>query len=179
MYHNHRKSIGYLSALGGMLLMLISTAAQPYGYQWFQNSWYGPPPAMSAPHTYYGYSQAPMPQQMRPNYFNSMSGMGGNVVGVNSSLQDMGSYYLMQMHLPGVKPSDLTMRLNGQVLTIAIQATASQGATGSGQWSSFFQNMQQTFTLPQPVNSSGMRGQLENGVLTMMVPKIGQTLPGQ
>ena len=164
------KSLAYTTALGSALLLLAgASGAQPgpYGYQqWYHNTW------QSGPYPYYGQLPA------GPGHLGPMPVWGGSVIGASSSLQDMGDYYLLQMRLPGINANDLKMDINGRVLTIAIHATASQNQT-PGQWHSFFQDMQQTFTLPQPVDSARMQGNFQNGILTMMVPKAGRKLPGQ
>ena len=162
-----------------LLLLAGAVGAQPgpYGYQqWYHHAW-PTGPGMGGPYLYY-YQQMPMPPP-GGGYFGSLYGWGGNVVGSSSNLQDMGDYYVLQMRLPGVNPNDLNLRIDGRVLTITIHAAASQGAPGGGQWHNFFQDMQQTFTLPQPVDSARMQGRFENGILTMTAPKAGRMAPGQ
>lgn len=181
--YNLRNSIGLATALGGALMMIgLGAYAQPgpYGYHhWYQQNWQGTPYPV-APGMHHPYPGMMMPPPLvAPSQFAAMSGWGGNVMGVNSSLQDMGDYYLLQMRLPGVNANDLKMKIDGQVLSIAVIASSTQGSPATGQWGSFFQNLQQSITLPQPVNSAGMKGQFENGILSMMVPKAGRTLPGQ
>jgi HSP20 family molecular chaperone IbpA len=141
----------------------------PYGNPhafWQQSQWYGQPAWGGIP--YQGRPSMPLPM---PRYPAPFFHWGGNVIGASSNLQDLGDYYLLQMRLPGVQPKDLNMHLDGRALSISVQAAASQGAPASGQWHGFFQNMQQSFTLPQPVDGSRMQGYFENGILTLTLPK--------
>jgi len=103
-------------------------------------------------------------------YFGAIPPWGGNFTGSRSHLQDRGDHYLVQMRLPGVTSRDINMRFDGQVLTISVQARGDQA--NLGRWQIFSGNLQQIFILPEAVDSSRVRGQFQNGLLTIVVPKL-------
>ena len=105
------------------------------------------------------------------SYFGAMPPWGGNFTGSASNLQDMGDHYLVQMRLPGATSKDINMRLDGQVLSISVQTQGTE--TNLDQWQTFFGNQQQVLTFPEAVDNNRIRGQFQNGLLTMLVPKMG------
>ncbi len=110
-----------------------------------------------------------------PLYFGTMHPWDGNFMGSESNLHDVGDHYLLQMRLPGVTSRDINMRLDGQVLIISVQRQGGQGTQANlGHWQNYFSNLQQIFTFPGAVDSSRIRGQLRDGLLTMVVPKMAR-----
>jgi len=108
------------------------------------------------------------------SYFGTMPPWNGNFMGSASNLQDRGDHYLVEMRLPGATSKDINMRLDGQVLSITVQTQGNQKAeTNLGQWQTFFGNIQQVLIFPEAVDNKRIRGQFENGILTMLVPKMG------
>lgn len=110
-----------------------------------------------------------------PLYFGAMLPWSGNFMGSASNLQDMGDHYLVRMRLPGVRPKDINIRLDGQMLSISVQTQRSQGTEANlGQWQTFFGNLQQVLTFPEAVDNNRIHGQFREGLLTMVVPKMAR-----
>ncbi|MCU7932541.1 MAG: Hsp20/alpha crystallin family protein [Candidatus Thiodiazotropha sp. (ex Codakia rugifera)] len=181
MIKRNRKPLKRAIILGMALLLasgLLMAQAPSVPYQ----QWHAYP----LYHPYYGPNPADMIRNLNllqeqlyrqlqfytfhgPKYFGAIPSWGGNFKGTASHLQDRGDHYLVQMRLPGVTSNDIDMRLDGQVLTISVQTKDDQ--VNTGQWQTFFGNLQQVFTLPEAVDSSRASGQFRNGLLTMVVPK--------
>lgn len=91
------------------------------------------------------------------------------------SLQEDDGNYLVKATIPGAKESDINVQLDGRLLSISSQIQgggdekAGNGEViGQERYSSSFQ---QAFTLPGPVNATGMQMDFEDGVLTLTIPK--------
>ena len=91
------------------------------------------------------------------------------------NLQEQGKDYLITARIPGAQEKDININLDGRLLSISAQSQGSDKTTAdNGQvtrqerYSSAFQ---QAFTLPGPVNASGMQSQYQDGVLTVTIPK--------
>jgi HSP20 family protein len=91
------------------------------------------------------------------------------------TLKQQGDDYVVNAAIPGAKEGDIKVNLNGRLLSISSEArstekqTAQSGAVTSEEtYSSAFE---QAFTLPGPVNASGMKSNFKDGVLTLTIPK--------
>ena len=91
------------------------------------------------------------------------------------SLEEQGNNYVVKADIPGAKESDIQVNLNGRFLSISAQTQGSeQQKTDNGkvmQEESYASTFQRGFTLPTPVNASGMHSQFHDGVLTLTIPK--------
>jgi len=91
------------------------------------------------------------------------------------TLKQQADDYVVKAAIPGAKEGDIKVNLDGRLLSISSQAmstekqTAQNGAVTSEEtYSSAFE---QAFTLPGPVNASGMKSDFKDGVLTLTIPK--------
>lgn len=91
------------------------------------------------------------------------------------TLKQQGDDYVVKAAIPGAKEGDIKVNLDGRLLSISSEAqstekqTAQNGAVTSEEtYSSAFE---QAFTLPGPVNASGMKSDFKDGVLTVTIPK--------
>jgi len=91
------------------------------------------------------------------------------------TLKQQGDDYVVKAAIPGAKEGDIQVNLDGRLLSISSEArgtekqTAQNGAVTSEEtYSSAFE---QAFTLPGPVNASGMKSDFKDGVLTLTIPK--------
>jgi len=107
----------------------------------------------------------------------SMPGVALQPVGDKVALTDQDGNYVVKADIPGAKESDIAVNLDGRLLSISskTQGQEKQSAdngqvTRQERYSSAFQ---QAFTLPGPVNASGMHSQYQDGVLTVTIPKAG------
>jgi HSP20 family protein len=87
--------------------------------------------------------------------------------------------YVVKGTLPGVKPEDLDVSIVGETLTIKATAHESQEAKEED-WllrESRYSNYSRTVTLPSQVQADKVDASLENGVLTLRIPKAEAMVP--
>lgn len=101
---------------------------------------------------------------------NSMIPSGGKV-----SLEEQGDNFVVKADIPGAKESDIQVNLDGRMLSISAQTQGTEEQkSDNGQVlheESFASSFQRAFTLPSPVNATGMHSQFHDGVLTVTIPK--------
>jgi HSP20 family protein len=85
------------------------------------------------------------------------------------------------MELPGVKPEDVKLSLENQVLTI--QGEKKQVAEESSErWHRYersYGSFERMFTLPSSVDAERIQAKVENGLLTVTLPKAERARPRQ
>ncbi|MGD2081525.1 MAG: Hsp20/alpha crystallin family protein [Chromatiales bacterium] len=116
--------------------------------------------------------------QMLANDFQDFHGMPGTGIvsgGGEVTLHEQGDNYVVKAEIPGVKESDVSVNLDGRLLSISAQTRASEQETGdNGQvisQESYVGAFQRAFTLPGPVSAVGMHSRFKDGVLTVTIPK--------
>jgi HSP20 family protein len=91
------------------------------------------------------------------------------------SLKEQGNDYVVKADIPGVQESDININLDGRLLSISAQTSTSQQETDAKghaiEQDRYASSFQEAFTLPGPVNASGMHSQYQDGVLTLTIPK--------
>src|SRR5919199_704069 len=98
--------------------------------------------------------------------------------GVGANLYQTPEAYWVELPLPGVKPEDVEVTVQQNLLTIAAKrnwqlpekAQAIWQGFGPGEW-------KQSFTLPGEVNPDGVEAQMEYGVLRLQLPKAEHVRP--
>lgn len=83
--------------------------------------------------------------------------------------------------LPGVKPEDVQISLEGNVLTIhgSKQQVAEEQTEKVHRYERAYGAFERTFTLPGTVDAAHIKAGYENGVLTVILPKVEQAKPRQ
>jgi HSP20 family protein len=103
-------------------------------------------------------------------------GLGGQQVKAPVTLEEQGNNYVVRADIPGAKEGDINVNLDGRLLSISNRSQGGEKQTAdNGQvvrQESYARSFQQAFTLPGPVNASGMQTHLQDGVLTVTIPKI-------
>jgi HSP20 family protein len=91
------------------------------------------------------------------------------------SLNEKGKNYIVTASIPGARENDINVHLSGRLLTLS---THEQGSStqheNNGQVSQqeqYSSSFEQAFTLPGPVNASGMQSHFKDGVLILTIPK--------
>jgi HSP20 family protein len=91
------------------------------------------------------------------------------------TLQEEKGNYVVTTALPGIEDGDVNVSLNGRLLRISAQHRGQQKETAdNGQvvrQERYASSVQRAFTLPGPVDVSGMHTKLDDGVLTVTIPK--------
>lgn len=91
------------------------------------------------------------------------------------SLNEKGKDYVVTASIPGAKKNDISVHLSGRLLTLSSNDQGgSTKLANNGQLSQqeqYSARFEQAFTLPGPVNASGMQSHFKDGVLTLTIPK--------
>ena len=87
--------------------------------------------------------------------------------------------FVVQASVPGVKPEDIEVTVNGETLTIKGEMKADEEKKGERyhlrerRWGSF----QRSVTLPAPIKADQVDAAYNNGVLTLTLPKTEEVKP--
>jgi len=98
-----------------------------------------------------------------------------------SGLQRTKVGYQLHVSVPGFKPEDIHVQMNGRLLNITAQdSTRGSYKVGDlpGQAVST-RSFSETLTLPESVEGSGMKQSVQNGVLTITLPSNQKTGAGK
>ena len=89
--------------------------------------------------------------------------------------------YLVQAALPGVSPEDIEITLEGRTLTIATEEDKEQDGEGANYtWRERMRGAwQRSFRLPQAVDTEGVEAEIDQGILTVSIPKSEVAKPRQ
>lgn len=93
-------------------------------------------------------------------------------------LADDGSNYVMRFDLPGVDKANISVSVDGRILTVSgrteekIEKKDGRHVYRTERRSGQFER---SLTLPGPVDDAGIRAEHKNGVLTVTVPKKAET----
>ena len=86
--------------------------------------------------------------------------------------------YWVELALPGVKPDDVEVTVQENVLTLSAKRTWQAPENAKAIWQGFgAQGFTQRFTLPGEVNPDRVAASLEHGVLKLELPKAEHVKP--
>ena len=105
-------------------------------------------------------------------------GNGKSVTGFTPPLdvRESADEYWLMFDLPGVKPEDVSIELNDQVLTVS--GTRVPTETGeTHQLERAFGSFVRTLSLPKGIDSDAITADYTHGVLTLKVPKPANAKP--
>jgi len=111
-----------------------------------------------------------MPLWMPVAYFPQTAMMAPAVQ--DGTLKRTDGGYQAEFKLPGYKPEDIHVRLDGRQLTVSAESS-SQSTTKVGEQSEQSQSSRsfaETMTLPGAIQASGLKESYKDGVLTVVVP---------
>lgn len=104
------------------------------------------------------------PGRMAPRFFSP-----------SADIEDRGDRYVVRMDLPGVDKSDISVSLDGQVLSVSGKTSEVKDERDSAgrilRQERRTGQFQRVLTLPGPVQSEKMEAKYADGVLTITVPK--------
>jgi len=94
-------------------------------------------------------------------------------------LLENGDDYVLRADLPGVSEGDVNIELDDNVLTISGERQAAHEERKEGYYrvERAFGRFSRSLTLPKGVDPEAVRGNLENGVLEVRIPKPEQHKP--
>ena len=89
--------------------------------------------------------------------------------------------YLVQAALPGVSPEAIEITVEGRTLTIATEEDKAQDGEGANYtWRERMRGAwQRSFRLPQAVDTDGVEAEIDQGILTVSIPKSEVAKPRQ
>ncbi|WP_407355933.1 Hsp20/alpha crystallin family protein [Methanolobus sp. WCC5] len=89
-------------------------------------------------------------------------------------VKDEGSDILVKTDLPGVEKGDVDIDVSDNMLTISAQRSASTEEKEEGylRRERTYSSFSRTVSLPEAVTTDGAKAKLENGVLTVTLPKM-------
>jgi HSP20 family protein len=87
--------------------------------------------------------------------------------------------FTFQAYLPGVKPDEVEITMEGEELRIRGRFPASQENVKFARRELFHGAFERRLTINVPVNVDGITAVYENGVLTLTVPKAEEVKPKQ
>jgi HSP20 family protein len=87
--------------------------------------------------------------------------------------------FLVKAAIPGVKPEDVEVVVQGERLTVRAQSRAEEERHGDNWLMREHRtgSLQRTVTLPASVSSDKAEARIENGVLTLRLPKAQEARP--
>ncbi len=96
-----------------------------------------------------------------------------------AALQRTKDGYQLQVKVPGFKPEDIHVQLNGQVLSVSAQDSSRETSkVGNGPVQTLStRSFVQMLTLPESVETTGLKQSVQNGILTITIPDA-QGAPG-
>ena len=97
----------------------------------------------------------------------------------NVDIREDKDHITITMDVPGVRPEDVKVSLENQVLTVAGEKHAIQQEQDERwhRWERHYGRFERTFTLPSTVDAERIEATTDNGVLTLRLPKIEKARP--
>jgi HSP20 family protein len=86
---------------------------------------------------------------------------------------------IVEMAIPGVKPDEINIAVTGDTLTVSGEVKRQrQSEAGQPYFQEIYEGQfQRSFTLPFPVDSDKASASVENGMLTLTLPKAESIKP--
>jgi HSP20 family protein len=97
----------------------------------------------------------------------------------NVDIREDQNHITISMDVPGVRPEDVKISLENQVLTIAGEKQTAQQEKDERwhRWERQYGRFERTFTLPSTVDAERIEATNDNGVLTVRLPKSEKARP--
>ncbi len=97
----------------------------------------------------------------------------------NVDVREDKNHLTITMDVPGVRPEDVKISLENQVLTISgeKQTVTQEKDERWHRWERSYGRFERTFTLPSTVDAERIEATTENGVLTIRLPKVERARP--
>ncbi len=116
--------------------------------------------------------------QLFEESFVQPSRMGTRTMGMPLDLSETENAFVVDAVVPGVKPDDIDILLQDNVLTITAEARQEQQTTGQvHRIERSYGRFSRSIALPMHVKADQVQATLENGVLHLEIPKADQAKP--
>ncbi|NDY91335.1 Hsp20/alpha crystallin family protein [Ideonella livida] len=93
---------------------------------------------------------------------------------IRIDVTDQGASFLVQADLPGVRKEDVQVHVEGAVVTLGADVPAQETQADSGRLLHAERprgSLSRSFQLPAEVDQASTKARLDNGVLTLLLPK--------
>ncbi|HVB61152.1 MAG TPA: Hsp20/alpha crystallin family protein [Ktedonobacteraceae bacterium] len=92
--------------------------------------------------------------------------------GVGANLYETADNFVVQLPAAGVKPEDIEITAQQDTLTVKWETKVEIPENATTHWYGFQSSQhQQTFTLPAPIDSERAEASMNDGILTLSLPK--------
>jgi HSP20 family protein len=106
-----------------------------------------------------------------------------NAIAPRFDLVEKGGAYMLRADMPGVDAKDVKVQVTGNTLTIEGEHRDERSEGGDGDTERLHERVwrryQRSLTLPETVDASKIEATLQNGVLTLTLPRTEQARPRQ
>lgn len=101
------------------------------------------------------------------------SARGLSMRDVAPTLREEGPNYVVKLTIPGLDKSEVNAEVNDNILTLSgVQKEETEDNSQNGRsYSSSYSSFRNSFSLPGPIKSEGMKVDYTNNILTVTVPK--------
>lgn len=93
---------------------------------------------------------------------------------------ESGDEVLCQLEVPGLTPEDIEIRVQDNMLVISGEKKFTSGEQKEGSFRSVerrYGRFERSFTLPRTIDTNSVKARHENGVLTVVLPKMEASKP--
>jgi HSP20 family protein len=95
--------------------------------------------------------------------------------GLGANLYETADNFTVQLPAAGVKPEDVEITAQQDTLTVKWETKVEIPENATAHWHGFQSSRyQQTFTLPAPIDSERAEASMNDGILTLTLPKAEQ-----
>lgn len=96
---------------------------------------------------------------------------------LHANLYQDDDHYYARFELPGVKREDVGVELHKAVLTVSYTSRPTGGGEGDEAATESTHSVSRSISLPEDVRADGVQARLEDGVLTITLPKQEESKP--
>jgi HSP20 family protein len=99
--------------------------------------------------------------------------------GFRADLRETENEYVLEASLPGVKPEDIDISVEGNQVSIRAETKAEEEKQGERYLfrERSYGRFQRTLTLPTNIQADQVNAELNNGILTLTLPKAEEARP--
>lgn len=111
--------------------------------------------------------------------FVAPAAMNRTAPGVEVNVHEEAEHYLIEATVPGIKPDDIEITLHDNVLTISgefRQVERNEGTT-THRTERRYGRFTRSFSLPSALKNDAVVANLEDGILTLTIPKAEEAKP--
>ena len=119
------------------------------------------------------------PDELFRDFFTPLSKMKTQILGPATNVSEDEKQITMSMVVPGLSKDKITVSIDNRILTVSYsEESESENKTNSYIRKEFaFNSFSRSFTLPDNLNENLITSKLENGILSINIPKQEKEKP--